>query len=271
MEDMMTGRLRLRPLSKLVSPLVVSLALLAVASCAKRPAATFEVVAPPPPKIESITHGAPAGANAGDTVSLTMRGDPGLTATASLTGLVDRIPLTEDSGEEGVYRGSLLIPAGKPGSYDLMGRLELASDRDHAATLAGPVLTVLKPPVPAAARLTARDFNAQQVLKSIHFDLDRSDLRADALATLEANARWIRDHGSVRVVIEGHCDERGTNEYNMALGDQRANAARSYLINSGIDTARIRTISYGEERPAAQGSNEEAWANNRRAEFALED
>jgi len=267
----MTGRISRRHLSALLTLLTASALLVSVASCAKKPAATFEVVDTPPPQIESITHGAPNGAKAGDTVSITLRGDASLSASASLPGLVEQVPLKEDGDATGVYRGSFVVPEGKTGAYGLNGRLELKSDPEHAAVMSGPPLNIVKPPPPPAPRMTARDFNAQKVLQTIHFDFDKYDLRADALAALEANARWLKDHAEFNVVIEGHCDERGTNEYNMALGDRRANAARNYLIDSGIDAARLRTISYGEERPVAEGHDEAAWARNRRAEFVLED
>jgi peptidoglycan-associated lipoprotein len=97
------------------------------------------------------------------------------------------------------------------------------------------------------------------------FDYDKSDLRDDAKAALDADAKSLRDQADVHIVIEGHCDERGTTEYNLALGERRAAAARDYLVAAGIDASRIEVVSMGEERPFATGSNEEAWAQNRRA------
>ena len=97
------------------------------------------------------------------------------------------------------------------------------------------------------------------------FDFDKSDLREDARNALDSDAKQLRDHGGARVLIEGHCDERGTTEYNLALGERRAGAAKDYLVAAGIDGSRIETISYGEERPFATGSDEAAWAQNRRA------
>ncbi len=250
-------------------PLMASLILMGGVSCAKRPAATFEVVEAPLPEIRSITHGAPNGARPGDTVSLTLTGDAGLTASASLPGLASNIPLPEDETTAGLYRGSLIVPEGKEGVYNLTGRLEAQGGR--SAALDGPPLRVHAPPAPPPARMTAQDFNARNVLKTIYFDFDKYDLRDDALRTLQANAAWLRENTSFRLLIEGHCDERGTNEYNMALGDRRANAARSYLVDAGIAPGRIRTISYGEERPVDPGHSEAAWAKNRRADFILED
>lgn len=99
----------------------------------------------------------------------------------------------------------------------------------------------------------------------IFFDFDRYNIRPDQAPTLDRQAAWLQRHAQVRVVIEGHCDERGTREYNLALGQRRADAARDYLIARGVSPARISTISYGKDRPAVLGSNEEAWAQNRRA------
>ncbi|MGC6484477.1 MAG: peptidoglycan-associated lipoprotein Pal [Candidatus Puniceispirillales bacterium] len=97
------------------------------------------------------------------------------------------------------------------------------------------------------------------------FDYDSSALSGDAKSTLAAQAAFLKQNPSVRITVEGHCDERGTREYNLALGERRASAARDYLVAQGVDAARIRTISYGKERPAVIGSNNTAWAQNRRA------
>jgi len=98
----------------------------------------------------------------------------------------------------------------------------------------------------------------------VFFDYDSSELSSEARAALEKQAVWMKKFGGVRVVIEGHCDERGTREYNLALGERRANASKDYLVALGINPARIKTISFGKERPAALGHNETAWAQNRR-------
>jgi peptidoglycan-associated lipoprotein len=117
------------------------------------------------------------------------------------------------------------------------------------------------------ASSTADKLNAQGVLKPVYFDFDRADVRSDAQQTLTANAARIREAGGLAVRIEGHCDERGTVEYNLALGDRRARAVRESLVSMGVSGARLRTISYGKERPADPGHSESAWAQNRRAEF----
>jgi peptidoglycan-associated lipoprotein len=103
----------------------------------------------------------------------------------------------------------------------------------------------------------------------IYFDFDRSDIKSEYRAVLERKAAWLKAHPEYRVRIEGHCDERGTAEYNVALGEKRALSVKDYLVALGVPVKRISTISYGEERPAVRGQDEAAWAKNRRAEFRL--
>lgn len=107
----------------------------------------------------------------------------------------------------------------------------------------------------------------QVELGDIFFDFDKSELRAEAVQQLQKNFDWMKQNPAGTLIIEGHCDERGTNEYNMALGERRANAAKDYMINIGADPAKMQTVSYGEERPFALGHDEAAWQQNRRAHF----
>lgn len=106
-------------------------------------------------------------------------------------------------------------------------------------------------------------------LSRIHFDFDKYDIRPDDAKILEKNADVLKVYPDERVKIEGHCDERGTNEYNLALGEKRAIAARDYFVRLGIEEEKISIISYGEERPLVPAHNESAWAKNRRAEFVV--
>jgi peptidoglycan-associated lipoprotein len=109
----------------------------------------------------------------------------------------------------------------------------------------------------------------QEDLQPIYFDFDKYDLRPGDREILNLNAVVLKDNPTVRIRIEGNCDERGTVEYNLALGERRASAARDYLINLGIDSDRISIISYGKERPKYPGHNEEAWSKNRRDDFII--
>lgn len=104
----------------------------------------------------------------------------------------------------------------------------------------------------------------------VFFDFDKASLTNEAQATVERLAAWMQEYPATTVTVEGHADERGTREYNLALGARRANAVRDYLIVLGIDPNRVETVSFGEERPAVLGSNEEAWAQNRRAVFVVD-
>jgi peptidoglycan-associated lipoprotein len=106
-------------------------------------------------------------------------------------------------------------------------------------------------------------------LKDVYFEFDRYDLRADARDTLKANADWLKNNPSTRVEIEGHCDPRGTNEYNLALGAKRSQTAKDYLVSLGITGERISTISYGAEIPVCKESTEDCWGQNRRARFVI--
>ncbi|WP_028321965.1 peptidoglycan-associated lipoprotein Pal [Desulfatiglans anilini] len=119
-----------------------------------------------------------------------------------------------------------------------------------------------------AQRLAQQQVEAFQN-ERIYFDFDRSDLRSEAKVILQKKAEWLRSNTEYRLVVEGHCDERGTNEYNLALGDRRANTTKDYLVALGVDDMRISTISYGEEKPLDPGHSEGAWSQNRRAEFRL--
>ncbi len=129
-------------------------------------------------------------------------------------------------------------------------------------------------PAPAPVESSPLDASLEQMnqkgyLKDAFFDYDKSDLRDDARSALAGDADWLKKYTSTQVLIEGHCDERGTSEYNMALGDRRANAAKEYLASLGIDTGRVKTVSYGKERPFCSESNETCWQENRRAHFVF--
>ena len=110
---------------------------------------------------------------------------------------------------------------------------------------------------------------AASPLKEVYFDYDRSDLRSDARTVLRTNADWLKNNPAIRIEIEGHCDDRGTNEYNLALGAKRAQAVKDYLATLGISAERLSTISYGAEIPVCKEQTESCWQQNRRARFVL--
>ncbi len=117
---------------------------------------------------------------------------------------------------------------------------------------------------------TIDELNAAGHLKTVYFDFDKYDLTETTRATIRQNADWLRANPGHSIVIEGHCDERGSIEYNLALGEKRANATREFLRSLGIGNTKVRIVTFGEERPADPRSNEAAWAKNRRAEFKFE-
>ena len=141
-----------------------------------------------------------------------------------------------------------------------------------AGGTAAPATTAAAPSAPAEAMPmkamgpapgSAEDLEAN-VGDRVFFDYDKSNITSEAQTILQRQADWLKKYSSVRVTIEGHCDERGTREYNLALGERRANAVKDYLTALGIDRGRLKTISYGKERPIAMGSNAAAWSQNRR-------
>jgi len=121
---------------------------------------------------------------------------------------------------------------------------------------------------PPARPLSDAEFFTQRI-QDIYFDYDRYDVRTDARTTLTANARALTERATLRITIEGHCDERGSERYNLALGDRRANAAKEFLVGQGVASDRMDTVSFGENQPVCSDSNEDCWQRNRRAHFVL--
>ncbi|GAA4765183.1 peptidoglycan-associated lipoprotein Pal [Stakelama sediminis] len=121
------------------------------------------------------------------------------------------------------------------------------------------------PPQTGVVPGSKADFEQSVVSDTIHFDTDAYNVDPQSQQILDSQATWLKKYPNVHITVEGHCDERGTREYNLALGDRRANAAANYLIAQGVDSSRITTISYGKERPIALGDTPQDWAQNRRA------
>ncbi|MBZ5680087.1 MAG: peptidoglycan-associated lipoprotein Pal [Acidobacteriia bacterium] len=125
------------------------------------------------------------------------------------------------------------------------------------------------PPQPVSAGPTEEELFAQSV-KDIYFDYDKSDLRADQQSSVQADIAFLNQHANVSFTVEGHCDERGSTEYNLALGDQRASSVKNALTAGGVGASRIKTISYGKEKPFCTESNEACWQQNRRGHFVYQ-
>ena len=143
-----------------------------------------------------------------------------------------------------------------------------ASTATAAETPPAPATTTTAAPQPGFQPGSQEDL-IDKVGDRVFFDFDRYDLKPEGRSSVEALAAWLNSFPAVTLTLEGHADERGTREYNLALGERRANAVKDYLIALGINAGRLTTISYGEERPAVPGSYEEAWAQNRRSQFVV--
>lgn len=235
--------------------LLTLLVLVAMTGCKKKPVAAPPTPPPPP---------APAAPTA------TLRATPSVIERGQSTTLSWNSTNATD----------LRLDPG-PGSVGPQGSTSLAPDRSTTYTLlaTGPggraeasarvtVNAPPPPPPPPPARMSAEEAFAQRV-RDAYFDFDKADIRADARATLTQAAEFLREYGNARVLIEGHCDERGSTEYNLGLGDRRANAARDFLLSLGIAGDRVQMVSYGKERPLCTESNEDCWQRNRRAHFVL--
>ncbi|MFB3819653.1 MAG: peptidoglycan-associated lipoprotein Pal [Candidatus Methylomirabilales bacterium] len=155
-----------------------------------------------------------------------------------------------------------------------------ATGSSTAAPRGGTETAVGRPAAPTESRLSSAGAAGGQAagaaagqqrgpLQDIFFDFDRDAIRDDQKAALDANAAWLKARPNAKVTIEGHADERGTSEYNLALGDRRAKTSRDYLVAKGVEASRITVVSYGEERPFVLGHDENAWRWNRRAHFVV--
>ncbi len=173
--------------------------------------------------------------------------------TATISGL-GTVPAT----------GSRTLTPGESTTYSLMAK------GPGGAAEANARVTVTTPtPVAKEVSPSLQDLFARQV-KDVFFDYDKYTLRNSDQATAEATAQFLRDHPDAKILIEGHCDERGSEEYNLALGDNRADTTRDFIVTQGISKDRIKTISYGKEKPFCTNDNDNCWQQNRRAHFVLQ-
>jgi peptidoglycan-associated lipoprotein len=212
------------------------LASLLLAGCPKRPAPATGVGATPSPSVSAGTGPGGAGSETG-----AFGGTPG-TIGAGPGGV-------GSPGGSGSTAGVSPGGAGAPGSAGPGG-----------ASATGTTIPALPAP---------KEFVETPALRDVHFDFDRYEIRPQDKEILKGNAEWLTANPRALLLIEGHADERGTNEYNLALGERRAKATRDYLVSLGIDAARITLISYGEERPLCTERTEACWARNRRAHFLV--
>ncbi len=221
----------------------------ALAGCSKKVAKT---VPPPPPAAPAPTAtlaASPAAVTAGQSATLTWHTQNAGTVT------IDGLGTVPASGSRSVTPGASttysLMAKGPGGSADASARV-----------------TVNPAPVAAMPEPSLQDLFSRHV-KDVFFDLDRYNLRPDDVTVASSDAAFLKAHPSVNVVLEGHCDDRGSEEYNLALGANRANAMKQALVSQGIDAGRLKTISYGKEKPFCTSDDESCWQQNRRDHVGL--
>ena len=163
-----------------------------------------------------------------------------------------------------------VTPVPKPVPPPSSGSTTVPRPPDPPTPVSEPVPVPPEPiPEDAIGSKSLDDLNRDSPLRPVFFHLDSSELTTDAQQTLQMNAGVLKKYGTFQITVEGHCDERGSAEYNLALGERRAIAARDYLVSLGIGANRVRTVSYGKEFPFDPGNTEAAWAKNRRAHFVI--
>jgi len=221
--------------------------------CSKKPVITGTAPTSEPPAARpTVTLQAnPTSINKGDAVTLSWSS----TNATQLT-IAPEVGAVAPEGSTKVTPSdstTYTITAGGPGG---------SADSTVRVTVAAP------PSEPAPASSSIDDMFLKEV-QDAYFDLDKADIRSDARAALAKSADFLRNYPQVKVIVEGHCDERGSTEYNLALGDRRAAAVKQYLISLGIGADRVSTVSYGKEKPFCMESNESCWQQNRRGHFVM--
>ena len=245
----------MKKLSRICVPVLLLVALVAVAGCKKKPKPTPgpDVTAPPaaPAPTAQLT-ATPSSISAGDQVQLTWKTTDATSVT--IEGLGD-VPTS----------GVKTVTPTASTSYHLVARGE-----GGTADATARVTVEQKPAVAVPSNTMSEEEEFRANVHDIFFDYDTADIRGDAQSILSQDAAYLNSHPNVKVVIGGYCDERGSNEYNLALGQNRAEAARNALVNAGVAATRLRVISYGKEKPFCSDSTEECWQQNRRAGFTLD-
>jgi peptidoglycan-associated lipoprotein len=228
-------------------------ALLTLGACGKKAVPPPPPPPAPPPAPTASISVTPNTIQAGQSASLTWQ-------TGNATDVsIDGIGAVQPNGSQNVSPTDSttyhLVAKGSGGTQEATARLTV--------TQAPP------PPPPPTPSVTDEDLFSQSV-KDVYFDYDKADIRGDQQASVQADAQFLNQHTNVNFTIEGHCDERGSTEYNLALGDQRASAVKNALTAAGINASRIKTISYGKEKPFCTESNEACWQQNRRGHLVYQ-
>ena len=238
---------------RVLAPAVLLVALVAIAGCKKKVAPAPPAPPPPPtPAPTASITATPSRINAGDSVTLSWTTTNA--TSASIAGLGD----VSTSGSKTVTPSSST-------TYNLVARGE-----GGTANASADVTVVPPPPVAQPVHTMSAEEEFRANVHDIFFDYDAYDIRSDAQTTLSQDASYLSSHPNVKIVIGGYCDERGSDEYNLALGQNRANAAKNALVTAGVAADRIRVVSYGKEKPFCSESTEQCWQLNRRAGFSLD-
>jgi peptidoglycan-associated lipoprotein len=234
--------------------LIVALsALLALGACGKKAVPPPPPPPPPPPSPTASIAVTPNSIQAGQSASLTWQ-------TSNATDVsIDGIGAVQPNGSQSVSPTDSttyhLTAKGSGGTQEATARLTVTS-------------AAAAPPPPTTS-VTDQDLFSQSV-KDVYFDYDKADIRGDQQTSVQADAQFLSQHSNITFTIEGHCDERGSTEYNLALGDQRASAVKNALTAAGVNASRIKTISYGKEKPFCTESNEACWQQNRRGHLVYQ-
>jgi len=228
-------------------------ALLTLGACGKKAVPPPPPPPPPPPAPTASISVNPNTIQAGQSASLTWQ-------TGNATDVsIDGIGAVQPNGSQSVSPSDSttyhLVAKGSGGTQEATARLT--------------VTPVAAPPPPTTGSATEEELFSQNV-KDVYFDYDKADVRGDQRAAIQADAAFLNQHPSINITIEGHCDERGSTDYNLALGDQRASAVKNDLTTAGISGSRIKTISYGKEKPFCTESNEACWQQNRRGHLVYQ-
>lgn len=242
--------------SRILIPTVLLVALVAVGGCKKKQPPPPVETAPPPPTVQAPTAqltATPSVISAGDQVVLSWKTSDA--TTAAIDGIGD-VPSSGVKTVTPTASVSYHLTATGPGG---------TADATARVTVNAPPAVVV-PPAPSMS--AEEEFRAN--VQDAFFDYDTYDIRGDAQAVLAKDASYFVSHPDVKVVIGGYCDERGSNEYNLALGQNRADAAKNALVTAGVAASRIRVVSYGKEKPFCSESTEQCWQQNRRAGFTMD-
>jgi len=228
-------------------------ALLTLGACGKKATPPPPPPPPPPPAPTASISVNPNSIQAGQSASLTWQ-------TSNATDVsVDGIGAVQPNGSQSVSPSEST-------TYHLTAK---GSGGTQEATARLTVTPAAAPPPPPTSNVTDENLFSQNV-KDVYFDYDKSDVRGDQQSSVQADAQFFSQHTNMNFTVEGHCDERGSTEYNLALGDQRASSVKNALTSAGVSASRIKTISYGKEKPFCTESNEACWQQNRRGHLVYQ-